>query len=364
MKLRKFVRETLREYVEQLNEIDWLTDFSDVQHTCMDAKDVADYLNRVRANAPKSTEEREKFKKSLPFIHAKSSFFKKESGYDVVDVEDFIKEITTPPSSIIGDTNEKIKHTGGFNEFVYKTGIPAFRGIVYDKKDKKFHYVNTCPGAGSCVLICYALKGNYIRYANSYDLMTRRLNYLMNHPDKYEKQLYDELEKKAKEHNAYEGYKSKVIIRWNDSGDFFSKKYVDIAEKVLKKLKEKGYNVESYAYTKIADVTGQSDIDTIFSLGADIRQLKKVDMSKQKNAKIIPSELSKGLNPMKVKDEEEYIKRVIEHFDLEPDYVITYSEMMQTPKGSSPKWHVIVSPGDGDDAAFRKDVKTILLTQH
>jgi hypothetical protein len=44
--------------------------------------------------------------------------------------------------------------------------------------------------------------------------------------------------------------------------------------------------------------------------------------------------------------------------------IITYGEMMSMPKGEVSKWHVIVTPGDGDDAAFRKDVKTILLTQH
>ena len=38
--------------------------------------------------------------------------------------------------------------------------------------------------------------------------------------------------------------------------------------------------------------------------------------------------------------------------------------MMQTAKGSVPKWYVIVTPKSGDDAAFRPDVKGILLTQH
>ena len=67
---------------------------------------------------------------------------------------------------------------------------------------------------------------------------------------------------------------------------------------------------------------------------------------------------------MKVDDELELKNRVAKHFDLNPKEVITYDDMMQMPKGETPKWHVIVTPDDGDDAAFRKDVKTILLTQH
>jgi len=38
--------------------------------------------------------------------------------------------------------------------------------------------------------------------------------------------------------------------------------------------------------------------------------------------------------------------------------------MMRTPEGPEPRWHVLVTPGDGDDALYRKDVKTILLTEH
>jgi hypothetical protein len=55
---------------------------------------------------------------------------------------------------------------------------------------------------------------------------------------------------------------------------------------------------------------------------------------------------------------------VAKHFVLPISQVITYGEMMSTPKGEDQKWHVIITPGDGDDAAFRKDIKTILLTQH
>lgn len=360
MDIRKIVREVLKESF-QLNEINWEDDFSDVKQTCMNPKDVVDYLNRVRANAPLSTADREKFKASEPFVHAKSTFFKSEET--TVDIDYFIKRMTAPPQTII-NTNEKILHSGGPHEYVFKTGIPAFRGIVYDEDKGTFHYINTCPGAGSCAIICYAMKGQYIQYPTSYDSMTRRLNYLLNHPLKYEEQLYNELKAKAVEYKALKGYKSKIVLRWNDSGDFFTKRYVKIAEDVMKKLGEEGYNVVGYAYTKVADVANKSAIDTTFSVGANKGQISKVDLNKHKKSDIVPPKITKGLDFDKIDDEELLKDRVAKYFDIDKSHLLTYDEMMSTPKGDVPKWSVIVTPGDGDDAAFRKDVKAIYLTQH
>jgi len=361
--MKHLIKKLLRESIDYLlNEIDWEKEFSDVRQSCINPKEVVDYLNRVRANAPKGTEDREKFDAKYPYVHSKSSFFKDVDGG--IDIEYFINKITEKPNNVI-NTNEKILKSGGPNEYVYKTGIPAFRGIAYDEDNGKFHYINTCPGAGDCVLICYALKGRYIQYPVSYDSMTRRLNYLLNHPDEYEQQMYNELKSKCKEHKALSGYKSKVILRWNDSGDFFSKRYIKIAEDVMKKLQQEGYNVQSYAYTKIGDVaTGAEMVDTTFSKGANKRETGKIDPNIQKMSKVVPQSLFKGLDLMKISDEQKLKDNVANYFKLNKAEILTYDEMRQTPKSDNPKWHVIVTPNDGDDAAFRKDVKTILLTQH
>ena len=328
--LRKLIREALA-FKGRIDEIDWEETFSDVKQNCIDPKKVVDYLNRVRANSDLDYPDREKFDKGMPFVHSKSSFFKK--GDSKVDINYFIEQITKVPNNVI-NTNEKILKSGGPHEFVYKTGIPAFRGIAYDIDKGTFHYINTCPGAGSCVVVCYALKGRYIQYPVSYDLMTRRLNYLLNFPDKYEEKMYEELKAKAIEHKALDGYKSKVILRWNDSGDFFTKRYVDIAERVMKRLLSEGYNVQSYAYTKIGDVaTGSKDLDTTFSQGANKRETGKVDLKTNKTSVMVPKELFKGLDFMKVDDEQELKRRVSKHFELNPDEVITYDEMMTMPKG-------------------------------
>jgi hypothetical protein len=342
------------------NEVDWEGDFSDVQKTCMDPVALVEYLNAVRANASVDYGKREKFGADMPFVHAKSKFF---GGRDEVDVEDFAKRITEPPKTII-NTNEKILKSGGPHEFVYKTGIPALRGIVYDKASGKFFVVNTCPGAGSCVLICYARRGKYIQYDEAYNSMTRRLNYLLNHPEEYEERMYAEIMAKCKEHGARVGYKPKVIIRWNDSGDFFTRKYKAIAERVLARLTKDGWNVDSYAYTKVADVANDAEFQTTFSSGANSRQTAGVDFARHKLSIVVPRDLFSDLDLMKIADESELKTRIAKKFVLPVSDIITYGEMMSIPKGESPKWHVIVTPGDGDDAAFRRDVKTILLTQH
>jgi hypothetical protein len=87
-------------------------------------------------------------------------------------------------------------------------------------------------------------------------------------------------------------------------------------------------------------------------------------MDKQKTSIIVPKELFKGLDLMRVNDEIILKSRVANSFKLNPKTVITYDEMMNTPKGKVPKWNVIVTPNDGDDAAFRNDVQKIFLTQH
>jgi hypothetical protein len=359
MNLRETIKKTLKGYI---NEIDWEDTFGDVKKTCVDPKDVVDYLNRVIANAPKKTEDREKFDPKYPFVHSKSSFFDAEKTE--VNIEDFIKRITEEPKNVV-NTNEKMLKSGGPNEFVYKTGLPALRGIAYDIENKTFHYINTCPGAGTCALICYALKNNYVRYPTSYDSMTRRLNLLLNNPSRYQEKMYNELKEIAKEHNAFEGYKSKIILRWNDSGDFFAKKYIDIANNVMNQLKNEGYNVESYAYTKIGDLAmSDSGFDTTFSQGANKRETKKFNEKNKKVSLVIPKALSKGLNLMKISDEIKYKERVSNFFNFDPSTVITYDELIQTKKSNELKWNVIVTPNDGDDAAIRKDVKTILLAEH
>jgi hypothetical protein len=363
-KMKDKIRLLLR---EGLNEIDYEGKFSDVKTLCISHDALVEYLNDVRANAPLDTGERKKFAAKYPFLHAKSSFFKGrdwKAGDLTVDVDSFIKKMTEKPSNIF-NTNEKILKSGSRNQFVYKTGIPAFRGLIYNQAENKFEVINTCPGAGSCRAICYALKGNYIQYANSYDLMTKRLNYFLNDPEGYENQAYVELKRIAKRHKALKGYKPEIVIRWNDSGDFFTKEYLDMADRVIKRLNDEGYNIKDYAYTKVADVATSGKLGGIkFSQGASKMQMKKIGDNEIHYSYVVPKELFKDLDFNKLDDEQELIKRVDDFFKFPKGEVITYDDMMGMNDKGVPKYHVIVTPNDGDDAAFRDDVMNVLLTQH
>lgn len=347
---------------EELNEIDWEGSFSDVNKTCPKPEDVVAYLNSVRANAFIDYGERAKFERGKPYIHAKSTFFIKDKEF--VDINYFIKKITEPPKSII-NTNEKILNTGGSHEFVYKTGIPAFRGIAYDIEKKQFFFINTCPGAGSCVNICYALKGEYIHYPAAYDSLTKRLNYLLNFPDKYEEQMYQELKTKCKFHKALKGYRSKVSVRWNDAGDFFTKKYITIAKNVIHRLSDEGYNITDYAYTKVAAVANDPDFPLArFSDGANKKETGQIDFNKKNVSQVIPKELFDDLDLKRINDLEMLRKRISNKYQININDILTYDQILKTPISKTRKYSVIVTPGDGDDAAIRPDVKNVMLTAH
>ena len=359
--LKQLLREELA-FEGMVNEIDWDNTFSDVKKTCINPTEMVAYLNQVRANAPLKTKDREKFPKNKPYIHAKSRNFDLKSDSETVDVEHFIKQITSPPKNMITDYNEKIAKSKGPDEHVYSTGIPAFRGIVYSVKENKFYNVNTCPGAGSCVLICYAMKGRYIQYPASYDNMTKRLNYMLNYPDKFEEQLYSEIEKRCIEHKALEGRFDTVIIRWNDSGDFFAKKYTTIAESVINRLRKNGYNVQSYGYTKVADVANNSEIAPRMSSGANKQQTSQATTNKK--ATMIPKAIFKGLDFNTIDGSKEIKQRVAQHLNIDVNTVVTFRELMRIPEGDELKWNVIIAKDSGDNAAWRNDVADVLLLQH
>jgi hypothetical protein len=366
-----------------LQEIDWEKTYSDVKKQCVDPKDVAEYLNAVRKNAPLSTAEREKFDAKFPFVHAKSDLFGKKLPKDakditeedlVVDFEEFRKRMTMPPSSVVLESSKMLK-TGAPNEFVFKTGVPAFRGLVYDEENDKYYFINTCPGATKeCVSICYALSGNYIRYTGSYDGMTQRLNQILNHPDQYEQQLYKELKQKAKKYKAThdnpEG--NKIVMRWNDSGDFFSKKYVEIANRVKKQLNDEGYNIGDYVYTKVGDVANEPEFDkTNFSTGASKKEIAKLTNPKQPLGMVVFEELWDDLDITDPKDLEILKDRIVADEKMQSrstvpmkrEDMLTHDEIKKMPEGDVPRWHVLVRTGQGD-VANRKDVQNTLNIIH
>jgi hypothetical protein len=365
-----------------ISEVDWENDFSDVKKTCLSPESVIGMLNSQidRLNSPEKN--REKIDANTPIISRNNIPMDKEGE---IDINHFIRQITALPK-LIFDRNPKMeKGDRGGGQYTVNTGIPALRSILYDKEQGKFYTINTCPGAGSCAVGCYARKGRYIMSDGKNLKYTQRVNLLLNDPEMYENIIMDELDPLAysiKRQSKKEGIDIKLIIRWNDAGDFFAKKYYDIAISVTNQLLKDGYNIESYAYTKMGDIANIADPNFVmnFSDDANKKETAKVDTDTVKISKIVPKELFKDIfvkkGPHYVKDEKEKAtfiddeaketlkNRVSIKYNI-PYESIVYTDELPTTQGEAFKYNVIVLPtGDSDIAAQRKDVKGSYLLQH
>jgi molecular chaperone DnaK (HSP70) len=115
----------------------------------------------------------------------------------------------------------------------------------------------------------------------------------------------------------------------------------------------------------MADVANNSEFEnTKFSSGANKKQDSQIDRKIRDIAELVPYELFSDLDLMKIEDENKFKLRVAKHFNLDVNHILTFDELNRTPVGKERKWNIIVAPGDGDDAAFRPDVKDVLLVQH
>lgn len=321
-----------------------------------------------------------------------------------IDKDKFVANITAEPGDIFSQ-NEKMSKTtktaGGkkSGSFVYETGIPAFKGLVYDEKTGKFDIVKTCPSAGQCILFCYARKGYYAMAQKPLKL-TQRLNLLINKPERYKEKAIEELVALAKEHSAYEGSENTLVIRWNDAGDFFSRgnvNYLDTAKAVMKAVKGKEINgkkiqIKGYAYTKDAEnLKDDSEILWNFSAGGKKSKAEGIDMKTHKTSAVVDKSLfdeffvgvAKGYKkdssgniawaPGKTK--QELIKKIFNHYKDEYDLtlgdepgkskLIMQADLPAKEDPTKHRYAVVVAPtGDSDIGAQRKDVKTMFLLIH
>ena len=294
------------------------------------------------------------------------------------DLDKLKTHITTRPDKILKQ-NEKISHSGGESTQFYNIGLPALQGLGYDEKNQKFVIINTCPGAGACKVYCYAKKGGYVQYMPVNTSQTRQLNFLLNDPNGYKNMLANEIREAVNKNNKKN---VKTVIRWHDSGDFFSPDYLNLAYSVAKMFP----TVDFYAYTKMADVAkGNKPINfkMNFSAGAKPEQEKQVDLQTTKHSTVVPKQMFADLvdreevpdpdKPTKTIKKLVYKspaaikilkKKLALKYNVDEDSVITYDEMMNIPVGDKPKWNVIVKPGDGDDSANRADVIGTWLLIH
>lgn len=377
-----------------LNEIDWEGEYSDVKKSCMPLEVVKDMLNAQLAWYSLSDKEKKKHPEmdvrkrnvSIPVI-SKGNIPK--TGEGDIDVDHFIKQITGRPEKVF-DKNPKMERSdkGGY-QYTVNTGIPALRSIVYSEKENKFYVINTCPGAGSCIVDCFARKGHYIMNDGKNLKYIQRLNMLLNDPKEYEELILDELDPEAykiSRQSRKEGKDIKLVIRWNDAGDFFSQRYFDVALNVTKKLKKQGYNIESYAYTKVGKVANIADPDFLmtFSTDATKREKGQVDVTTTKSSPIVPKAVfAKFFTPkgshwvtgedgkpiFKTDKAKEELRASIwskyhKEFGIPYDSLV-YTDELPAKQGEKFQYNVIVLPqGDSDVGAQRKDVKVTFNLQH
>ena len=343
----------------------------------MSRDELQGYADRIKSGT------KTKQDKFSPIIHGSNiKAIVKDDGVTEWDLDDLARQITTRPKAILG-TNAKMEKSKTEGEIVYDLTLPALSGIVVDEDTGDFVEITTCPGAGECQLYCYARKGGYVMFPASSMSAAQSLNFLVNDPDGYMGMVNREINTiKAKTDRAG----IRLVVRWHDAGDFFSKEYLDLAYDIARANPD----VKFYAYTKMGDVaTGDRPQNFIinFSTGAKSREVKKVELHKQagnvvKDAITVPKDMFRDLfatdargkyvkdtkGRTQVRSDEAWNKFKLElaqRFKLEPDSIITYDQMLNIPEGPKPRWNVVIFPaGHGDRAANRLDVINSFLMFH
>ncbi len=327
------------------------------------------FLGRVKN---KEKTKRDKF--DYPYVHGSNIQIKNEEGREY-DLDSLRKSIMTRPASILGQ-NAKMQHSETGTEAIFDIGLPALKGLAVNEKTGQFVVVDTCPGAGACKTYCYAMKGSYVMFKAVSMGLARMINFLLNDPKGFANKLNAEIAA-ARSKMAKKG--ARVVVRWHDAGDFFSPEYLSMAYSVARDNPDVGF----YAYTKIADVaTGDrpKNFKMNFSQGALAGQEKKIDFKRVKHSKVVPKDMffdlvaRKGLNLIKdakgrmqfasPENLEDFKTRMAKHYAIDKASILTYDQMMDTPVGDTPKWNVIVMPGDGDNSANRNDVIGSYLLFH
>lgn len=325
----------------------------------------------------------------MPYIH-RSSVIEYLGPDGKTYSEDAIKNTLKQRPKALLKQNEKMKHSNGELEQFFNVGFAALTGIAVDEQTDKLIIVNTCPGAGSCKVDCFAMKGGKVQFKAAWQSDGRILTYLLNDPDGFFNQLSAEIAKEEKlgDKGGYE-----VTIRWHDAGDFFSPEYLDLALKMAAQHP----GVKFYAYTKMANAAlakkpGNFIIN--WSEGAHTSQEKQVkaadkDLETTKNSRIVPEKLFYDLLKKDEKgnlDKEgadakgaggrwvmrdpaatrELKQRLAQEYGISANSILNYDEYLakrnNIPAGM--KYNVIVAPGEGDISANDPGVLSTLLLRH
>ena len=327
-------------------------------------------------------------KYKMPYIHRSSVIEYLGPDGKTYDEDKIKQALSQRPKSLLKQ-NEKMKHSNGEFEQFFNVGFAALTGIAVDEQTNNLIIVNTCPGAGSCKVDCFAMKGGKVQFKAAWQSDGRILTYLLNDPDGFFNQLSSEI---AKEEAAGKKGDKKfpngwqTTIRWHDAGDFFSPEYLDMALKMAAKHPD----VKFYAYTKMAGAALAKKPPNFiinWSEGANTAQEKQVkakdaNLDTTKNSRIVPDELFQDLL---VKDEKKNLvkgssgqwqvqpdklpelkQRLASEYGLSSNSILSYDEYMAKRKSipQGMKYNVIVAPGEGDISANDPNIISTLLLRH
>ncbi len=395
------------EHLARIRKLSGLAEATTLPASSRDLKgqEFQDYMNRIKGtdDIDKKTGQvkldkkgNEKYvsgktksdKYKMPYIH-RSSIIEYLGPDGKTYDEDKIKQaLSQRPKSLLKQ-NEKMKHSNGEFEQFFNVGFAALTGIAVDEQTNNLIIVNTCPGAGSCKVDCFAMKGGKVQFKAAWQSDGRILTYLLNDPDGFFNQLSAEISKE--EQLGQKGDKKfpngwKTTIRWHDAGDFFSPEYLDMALKMAAKHPDTKF----YAYTKMAGAAlAQKPPNFIinWSEGANTSQEKQVkakdaNLDTTKNSRIVPDDLFQDLL---VKDEKKNLvkgasgqwqvqpdklpelkQRLASEYGLSANSILSYDEYMAKRKSipAGMKYNVIVAPGEGDISANDQNIISTLLLRH
>lgn len=314
-------------------------------------------------------------KYKYPYVHR--SNIVDDSG-NVVNPDVLRQLIKERPATILKQ-NKKMQKSGGDIKF-FDISLPALRGIIVDEMTGDFKIVNTCPGAGACKVYCYARKGGYVQWKRASLLQTRVLNFLLNDWEGFKAKVKAEIQLvsggKVKNFVKSGSNKYSVVIRWHDSGDFMSEKYLNVAFDIARETP----NVLHYAYTKRVGMvsTATKPINFVFNFsgGAIGSEERQIDPKIHKHSIVVPKQMfsdfvhknkeTGGWDFNSPTDLNTLKDKMALKYSIKKDSIITYADLMKTPENvdTTNKWNVIVMPGNGDDAASRVDVLGTYLLIH
>lgn len=323
-------------------------------------------------------------KYKMPYIHRSSVITYYSEDGKRYDEQKVIEALKKRPEKLLKQ-NEKMKHSNGAFEQFFNVGFAALTGVAVDESKDKLVIVNTCPGAGSCKVDCFAMKGGKVQFKNAWVSDGRILTYLLNDSEGFMNQLSSEI---AKEERAGKKGDKKfpdgwdVTVRWHDAGDFFSPEYLDLAFALARKHPD----VKFYAYTKMANAALADKPDNFiinWSEGAHTSQEKQVkasdaNLDTTKNSRIVPTELFSDLlkkdakgnldkgpaGQWQITNPSELKKRLADKYGISSSSILTYDEYTSKKKVGGIKYNVIVAPGEGDISANDHNVISTLLLKH